>query len=47
MPFSIPSISAKGIEMELVPERLWGEVAKFDIVSAPDGKVLVDKRITA
>ncbi len=37
-----------GIEMELVPERLKGEVAKFDIVSA-DGKVLVakDKRITA
>ncbi len=37
-----------GIEMELVPERLKGEVAKFDIASS-DGKVLVakDKRITA
>ncbi|GGP28329.1 DNA-directed RNA polymerase subunit beta [Silvimonas amylolytica] len=37
-----------GLFMELVPERLKGEVAKFDIV-ADDGKVLVqkDKRITA
>ncbi|MGL5987599.1 MAG: DNA-directed RNA polymerase subunit beta, partial [Burkholderiales bacterium] len=37
-----------GVEMELVPERLKGEVAKFDIVT-PDGKTLVakDKRITA
>ncbi len=34
--------------MELVPERLKGEVARFDIV-ADDGKVLVqkDKRVTA
>src|SRR5450830_1089578 len=40
-------ISAKGIQFELVPERLRGEVAKFDIVSK-DGTVVVakDKRIT-
>src|SRR5450830_673703 len=40
-------ISAKGIQFELVPERLRGEVAKFDIVSK-DGTVIVakDKRIT-
>ena len=37
-----------GLFMELVPERLKGDVAKFDIV-ADDGKVLVqkDKRVTA
>ncbi|GAA5783720.1 DNA-directed RNA polymerase subunit beta [Chitiniphilus shinanonensis] len=37
-----------GLFLELVPERLKGEVAKFDIVS-DDGKVLAqkDKRITA
>ena len=42
-------ISKKGeIELELVPERLKSEIAKFDIVSK-DGKVIVqkDKRITA
>jgi len=40
-------ISAKGIEFSLVPDRLRGEVAKFDIV-AKNGDVLVakDKRIT-
>src|SRR5690348_11952644 len=37
----------KGIEFEVVPERLRGEIAKFDIVSKA-GKVIVqkDKRIT-
>jgi len=36
------------VEFTLVPERLRGEVARFDFV-APDGKVIVakDKRITA
>ncbi|CAN6132594.1 RpoB DNA-directed RNA polymerase, beta subunit/140 kD subunit [Methylophilaceae bacterium] len=40
-------ISAKGVEFSLVPDRLRGEVAKFDIV-AKNGDVLVakDKRIT-
>jgi DNA-directed RNA polymerase subunit beta len=40
-------ISVKGIQFELVPERLRGEVAKFDI-TAKDGSVIVakDKRIT-
>ena len=40
-------VSAKGVEFTLVPDRLRGEVAKFDIV-AKDGTVLVakDKRIT-
>ncbi|NBO10054.1 MAG: DNA-directed RNA polymerase subunit beta, partial [Methylophilaceae bacterium] len=40
-------ISAKGVQFELVPERLRGEVAKFDI-AAKDGSVIVakDKRIT-
>ena len=40
-------ISKKGVEFEVVPERLRGEVAKFDIVSR-DGTVIVarDKRIT-
>jgi DNA-directed RNA polymerase subunit beta len=38
----------KGIEFELKPERLKGEVARFDIVTK-DGKLIVarDKRITA
>ncbi|MBK7333544.1 MAG: DNA-directed RNA polymerase subunit beta [Betaproteobacteria bacterium] len=38
----------RGIELELVPERLRGEVARFD-VAGKDGKVIVqkDKRITA
>ncbi|MEP6701973.1 MAG: DNA-directed RNA polymerase subunit beta, partial [Betaproteobacteria bacterium] len=41
-------LSKKGIELEFVPDRLRGEVAKFDIVGK-DGKVLIarDKRITA
>jgi DNA-directed RNA polymerase subunit beta len=42
-------ISKKGeIELELVADRLKGEIAKFDILSK-DGKVIVqkDKRITA
>jgi len=36
------------VEFTLIPERLRGEVARFDFV-APDGKVIVskDKRITA
>ena len=36
------------VEFTLVPERLRGEIARFDFV-APDGKVIVakDKRITA
>ncbi|AOY01513.1 DNA-directed RNA polymerase subunit beta [Jeongeupia sp. USM3] len=42
------TIGEDGLQMSLVPERLKGEVAKFDIV-ASDGKVLAqkDKRITA
>ncbi|WP_035061157.1 DNA-directed RNA polymerase subunit beta [Andreprevotia chitinilytica] len=41
-------ISDAGLSLELVPERLKGDVAKFDIL-AEDGKVLAqkDKRITA
>ncbi len=41
-------VSAKGAEMEFVPERLKGEMARFDVVGK-DGKVIVqrDKRITA
>src|SRR6266566_850711 len=41
-------LSKKGSHMDLVPERLRGEVARFDLVGK-DGKVLVqkDKRITA
>ncbi|MFO0215599.1 MAG: DNA-directed RNA polymerase subunit beta, partial [Burkholderiales bacterium] len=42
-------ITKKGeIELELVPDRLKGEIAKFDILTK-DGKMLVqkDKRITA
>ncbi|MGY1489467.1 DNA-directed RNA polymerase subunit beta [Methylobacillus pratensis] len=40
-------IAKKGVQFELVPERLRGEVAKFDILDK-DGKVIVakDKRIT-
>ena len=40
--------AAKGIDFELIPDRLRGEVASFDIVSK-SGKVIVqkDKRITA
>ena len=38
----------EGAQFELVPDRLRGEVARFDIVT-PDGKVIVarDKRITS
>ncbi|MGD9786673.1 MAG: DNA-directed RNA polymerase subunit beta [Sulfuricellaceae bacterium] len=41
-------LTKKGVQFELVPERLRGEVARFDIV-AKDGTVIVakDKRITA
>jgi DNA-directed RNA polymerase subunit beta len=41
-------LSKKGVQMDLVPERLRGDMAKFDIVGK-DGKVVVqkDKRITA
>lgn len=40
-------LEAKGIQFELVPDRLRGEVAKFDILDK-DGNVVVakDKRIT-
>ncbi len=41
-------LTKTGVYLRVVPERLKGEVAKFDIVSA-DGKLIVakDKRITA
>jgi DNA-directed RNA polymerase subunit beta len=41
-------LTKHGVFMKVVPERLKGEVARFDIVSA-DGKLIVakDKRITA
>ena len=41
-------LTKNGVFMKVVPERLKGEVAKFDIV-AQDGKLIVakDKRITA
>src|SRR5260370_21099764 len=41
-------LAKKGSHMDLVPERLKGEVARFDL-TGKDGKVLVqkDKRITA
>ena len=41
-------LSAKGAELEFVPDRLRGEMARFDVVGK-DGKVVVqrDKRITA
>jgi DNA-directed RNA polymerase subunit beta len=40
-------LGKKGIEFEVVPERLRGEIAKFDIATKA-GKVIVqkDKRIT-
>jgi DNA-directed RNA polymerase subunit beta len=40
-------LTKKGIEFEVVPERMRGEIAKFDIVTKA-GKVIVqkDKRIT-
>ena len=42
------SLTKDTVQFALVPERLRGEVARFDFVS-PDGKVIVakDKRITA
>jgi DNA-directed RNA polymerase subunit beta len=41
-------INAQGVQFELVPDRLRGEIARFDIYGK-DGKVVVpkDKRITA
>src|SRR5206468_1319993 len=41
-------LSPRGAELEFVPERLRGEMARFDI-AGKDGKVIVqrDKRITA
>ncbi len=41
-------LSPKGAQLEFVPERLRGEMARFD-VAGKDGKVIVprDKRITA
>ncbi len=41
-------LSKKGVQMDLVPERLRGELAKFDLIGK-SGQVLVgkDKRITA
>jgi DNA-directed RNA polymerase subunit beta len=41
-------VNAQGVQFELVPDRLRGEVARFDIYGK-DGKVIVpkDKRITA
>lgn len=43
------AFSKNAILFTLVPERLRGELASFDIVSSEDGKVFVqkDKRITA
>ena len=41
-------LSPKGLQMDFVPERLKGDVARFDVLGK-DGKVVVprDKRITA
>jgi DNA-directed RNA polymerase subunit beta len=41
-------LQGEGAQFELVPERLRGEMARFDITT-PDGKVIVarDKRITS
>jgi len=46
--FDTFQLSKKGPQFNVVPERLRGETAKFDIVTK-DGKVIVakDKRITA
>ncbi|HEY5365682.1 MAG TPA: DNA-directed RNA polymerase subunit beta [Casimicrobiaceae bacterium] len=46
--FDTFQLTSKGAQLELVAERLRGEVAKFDL-AAKDGKVIVqkDKRITA
>src|SRR5512143_2409399 len=45
--FDVFQLAASGVEFELVPERLRGEVARFDFVDK-SGKVIVqkDKRIT-
>src|SRR5207247_3679163 len=45
--FATFHVTRKGIEFEVVPERLRGDIAKFDIVTKA-GKVVVqkDKRIT-
>ncbi len=45
--FDTFNVTRKGIEFEVVPERLKGDIAKFDITTKA-GKVLVqkDKRIT-
>jgi DNA-directed RNA polymerase subunit beta len=42
------TLAGEGARLQLVPERLRGEMAKFDVVDA-SGKVIVgkDKRITA
>jgi len=41
-------VQGEGAQFELVPDRLRGEVARFDIVT-PEGKIIVarDKRITS
>jgi DNA-directed RNA polymerase subunit beta len=46
--FESINLTPKGIELDVVAERLKGDVAKFDIAK-PDGTVIVqkDKRITA
>ena len=46
--FDLFRLEGEKVDFSLVPERLRGEVARFDFV-APDGKVIVakDKRITA
>jgi DNA-directed RNA polymerase subunit beta len=46
--FEAFNLTPKGIELDVVAERLKGDVAKFDIAK-PDGTVIVqkDKRITA
>jgi DNA-directed RNA polymerase subunit beta len=46
--FEVFHLTKKGIEFELKPERLKGEISRFDIVDK-GGKVIVgkDKRITA
>jgi DNA-directed RNA polymerase subunit beta len=46
--FDTFGLTADSVRFELVPERLKGETARFDI-SAPDGTLIVakDKRITA
>jgi DNA-directed RNA polymerase subunit beta len=46
--FSTFHLSAKGVQLDLIPERLRGDVARFDIHDK-SGKLIVpkDKRITA